>query len=110
MKKEHPLVIMSKAFPPSVVAVMMIQILALVGGVILGAVVLGLTLDARFGSRPLWTLVLGVISLPVAVFLTYWVAMRSAKKSRQAYLNWVEEKKGEPVSPQTEEKQPDTRD
>lgn len=105
MKKENPLVIMSKAFPPSVVAMMMMQILLVVGGVILGAVVLGLTLDSRLGTRPLLTLVLGVISLPVAVFLTYWLAMRSAKKSRQAYLNWVEENNDQPESHQTQEKQ-----
>lgn len=107
MKKENPLVIMSKAFPPSLVAVMMMQILLVVGGVILGAVVLGLALDARLGTRPLLTLGLGVISLPVAVFLTYWLAMRSAKKSRQAYLKWVDEEKRPPESHQTEERQSD---
>ncbi|HQX75586.1 MAG TPA: AtpZ/AtpI family protein [Thermoflexales bacterium] len=105
MKKENPLVIMSKAFPPSVVAMMMMQILLVVGGVIIGAIVLGLALDARFGTRPLLTLGLGVISLPVAVFLTYWLAMRSAKKSRQAYLNWVDETARESQPNQTEEKQ-----
>lgn len=40
----------------------------------------GLWLDKTFDSKPIFTIFLVLVSAPVALGLTFWVAMRAAKK------------------------------
>ena len=48
--------------------------------ILFAAVFGGLWLDKVFDSKPLITILLVVISAPVALGLTFWVAMRAAKR------------------------------
>jgi energy-coupling factor transporter transmembrane protein EcfT len=89
-RKESPLVILTRALPPAVVGAMVFQVAAIVGCLMIGAVLLGLFVDARLGTRPLVTLVLSLISLPLSIWLTYRVAMRTVSKARAAYESYLE--------------------
>jgi F0F1-type ATP synthase assembly protein I len=92
---DHPLVIMKNAFPPSVIGVMVVQVAAINGLLILGGVLLGLFLDRQFGTRPALTLTLGIGGAIAAGVLTYLAAMRTVKKAREAYLEYADKKKQE---------------
>jgi len=83
--KESPIVLLMRALPPAIVGAMVFQIAIVVGGLILGAILLGLFLDTQLGSRPLLTLGLGIISLPLSVWLTYRIALRAIARARAAY-------------------------
>lgn len=85
-QKESPLVILARALPPAVVAGMMAQVALVIGGLMIGALLLGMYLDARFATRPLLTLGLAFISVPVSLWLTYQIALRTSAKARAAYL------------------------
>lgn len=92
-QKESPWVLLLRALPPAVMGSMVFQIAILVGGLILGAVVLGLFLDARLGTRPLLTLGLAIASLPLSVWLTYRLAMRTVTRARAAYEAYARQKR-----------------
>jgi hypothetical protein len=106
--KESPFVLMLRAVPPAVVGAMALQIALGVGGLVLGAVVAGLWLDAQLGTRPLLTLGLGVLSLPVSVWLTYRIAMRAVARARASYEAWAQRKR-QAGSPDPVEGQPPAR-
>ncbi len=83
--RESPIVLLIRALPPAIVGAMVFQIAIVVGGLVLGAIVLGLFLDTQLGTRPLLTLGLGITSLPLSVWLTYRIALRAIAKARAAY-------------------------
>lgn len=51
--------------------------------IILVALLAGLWLDGQFSSRPLFTVGLVVLSIPITLFLMYRVVMRSASRIQQ---------------------------
>ncbi len=83
--RESPIVLLIRALPPAIVGVMIFQIAIVVGGLVLGAILLGLFLDVQLGTRPLLTLGLGIVSLPLSVWLTYRIALRTIARARAAY-------------------------
>jgi F0F1-type ATP synthase assembly protein I len=89
-RRESPFVIFLRAFPPHVIGIMVAQIALVNGALMIGGVFLGIMLDRQFGTRPLWTLTLPILGAVVSVLVTYRMAMQTVKKSRQAYLRWVE--------------------
>lgn len=89
-KRESPFVIFLKAFPPQIIAAMAAQIALINGALMIGGVFLGVMLDRQFDTRPLLTLVLPILGAILSVFVTYRMAMHTVKRSRQAYLDWVE--------------------
>lgn len=91
-RKESPLVILSRALPPGVVAAMVMQVAAIVGGLMIGALALGFFLDGAFGTKPLYILALAFISLPLSVWLTYRVAMRASARASREYQAYLESK------------------
>ena len=95
-RRESPLVIFIKAFPPQIVGIMVLQIALINGVLMIGAVFLGMALDRQFGTRPLFTLVLPIVGAITSVLIAYLMAMRTVKKSRKAYLNW-KASTGQPV-------------
>ena len=90
---DHPLVVLSKALPAKVVGVLVLQIAFLVGFLIFGSVIGGIYVDRALGTRPLFTLVLGIVSLPIAVWLTYRLAIRASNNARKHYEAYVDSKK-----------------
>lgn len=89
-RRESPLVIFLKAFPPHMIGVMVAQIAIINGALMIGGVFLGIVLDRQFDTRPLLTLVLPILGAIASVFVAYRMAMRTVKQSRKAYLSWVE--------------------
>lgn len=51
--------------------------------IVLGSLGLGLWLDARMGTRPLFTLVLVVGTLPATIYLIYRIALRGITRLQQ---------------------------
>ena len=92
-QRESPFVLLLRALPPAIVGVMVFQIAIAVGVLMLGAVVAGLLLDMRLGTRPLLTLILGIASLPLSVWLTYRVALRTIAKARASYEAYAQDKR-----------------
>lgn len=90
-KRESSLVIFIKAFPPRLVGIMVVEIALINGLLMIGGAFLGMALDRTFGTRPLLTIVLPLIGAVLSVFVAYALAKVTVKKSRKAYLNWVEE-------------------
>jgi F0F1-type ATP synthase assembly protein I len=88
-RRDSPVVILARALPPGVIAAMLLQIAVIVGAVMIGSVLLGLAIDARAGTRPLFTLVLGLLSLPLSAWLTYRIALRAIAKARAAYETYL---------------------
>lgn len=103
-KRESPLVIFLKAFPPHMIGVMVAQIAIVNGVLMIGAVFLGLALDRQFGTRPALTLALPILGAILSVWVAYRMAMRTVHSSRKAYLNWVESQQLKDVA---EHKSPD---
>ena len=52
-------------------------------GLVLGALALGLWLDAQLGTRPWLTLGLLLLSMPVSVYAIYRVALRAARSMQR---------------------------
>jgi F0F1-type ATP synthase assembly protein I len=92
-RNESPLVILTRALPPAVVGAMVVQVALIVGVLMIGSVLVGLALDTRFGTRPLITLLLALLSLPLSVGLTYRIAMQTVKKARRAYEEYLSSQK-----------------
>ena len=92
-RKDSPIVILTRALPPAVVGAMLVQVAVIIGGLMIGSLALGLFIDGHFGTRPLFTLLLAFVSLPVSVWLTYRLAMRTSAKARQAYEAYLESKR-----------------
>ena len=67
------------AFPVMVPVVMGGQIGCVTLLIVLLALVGGLALDRVLDTKPLFTVVLLVGSAPLALFLTFWIAMRAVK-------------------------------
>lgn len=84
-RKESPLVILTRALPPAVVAVMLVQVGVIVGGLMIGSLALGFFIDARLATKPLFTLGLAFIALPLSTWLTYRLAMLTSAKARAQY-------------------------
>ena len=89
-RKESPLVVLTRALPPAVVASMVVQVALVTGGLMIGSLALGLFLDARFATKPLFTLGLAFIALPLSVWLTYRLAMRTSARARAQYEAYLE--------------------
>jgi F0F1-type ATP synthase assembly protein I len=89
-RKESPLVILTRALPSAVVAGMVVQVGLIVGGLMIGSLALGLFIDARFATKPLFTLGLAFIALPLSIWLTYRVAMRASARARAQYEAYLE--------------------
>ncbi len=87
-RRESPLVIFVKAFPPHIVGFMVLQIAVINGVLMIGATFLGLTLDRQFGTRPLLTLVLPSTGAILSIVIAYLLGKRAIAKSRKAYLDW----------------------
>ena len=96
-RNESPLVILARALPPAVVGAMVAQVALVVGGLMIGALLLGMFLDARLGTRPALTLALAFISLPLSVWLTYRIALRTSARARAAYLASQKREADEPA-------------
>jgi hypothetical protein len=92
-REESPIVILTHALPPAVLGAMLVQVAVIVGGLMIGALALGLFIDARFGSRPLFTLLFALTSLPISAWLTYRLAMRTSARARKAYEAYLESKR-----------------
>lgn len=91
-EKESPIVLLIRALPPAIVGAMVVQIAIVVGGLVLGSILLGLFLDVQLGTRPLLTLGLGIVSLPLSVWLTYRIALRTISRARAAYEAHIQNK------------------
>ncbi len=91
-KPDHPIVIFTNAFPATVIAPMVLQIGLINIGLILGGVFLGIFLDRQLGSKPAFTVGLGVLGAIIAGVLTFLLAMRAVKQARKAYLSYAEKK------------------
>ncbi len=87
--RESPLVIFIKAFPPRIIAGMMLQLALINGALMVGAVFLGMSLDARLGSRPWLTIALPLVGALLSMGVAYRLAMITTRKSRKAYLDWL---------------------
>ncbi|MCS7060461.1 MAG: AtpZ/AtpI family protein [Anaerolineae bacterium] len=83
--RESPIALLIRALPPAIVGAMVVQIAFVVGGLVLGSILLGLFIDSQLSTRPLFTLGLGIVSLPLSVWLTYRIALRAIAKARAAY-------------------------
>lgn len=118
-KRESPFVIFLRAFPPQIIAAMVVQIALINGALMIGGVFLGMALDRQFDTRPLLTLALPIFGALLSVFLTYHMAMRTVRRSRKAYLEWVEAQRakedtsvavpGVPSTPRDDARSYDTR-
>jgi F0F1-type ATP synthase assembly protein I len=84
-RKESPLVILTRALPPAVVAVMLVQVGVIVGGLLIGSLAVGFFIDSRLATKPLFTLGLAVLVLPLSAWLTFRLAMRTSAKARAQY-------------------------
>ena len=75
-----------KAFPPRIMGLMMLQIAVIVGGLIVGAVFIGMFLDVRFDTKPWLTVVFFLVASFIAVPVTYRLGMRTiAKVKKQSH-------------------------
>lgn len=92
---DHPLVIFKNAFPPTVIGAMVVQVALINLVLILGGVFAGIYLDRQWASKPLLTLTLGISGAIAAGVLTFVTAMRTVKRSREAYLEYAERRKRE---------------
>lgn len=104
--QEPPFVIFIKAFPPTIVGAMVMQIALIIGVLMIGSVFLGLALDKQLGTRPLLVLLLPITGTFISVFLTYKLGMRTVAKSRQAYLKWKEAKESDAQPKPASDQQP----
>lgn len=73
-----------KAFPPHIIGLLIVQIAVVNGILVLGSIYLGKALDARMNTGVLFTVVFAVISLQLALFITYKLAMRAVAKVNKA--------------------------
>lgn len=109
-KRESSLVIFIKAFPPHIIGIMVAQIALINGALMIGGAFLGMALDRALGTRPLFTLTLPLAGAVLSVFVAYALAKLTAKRSRKAYLNWVETKeKADAPAPQPPVTLPDAQ-
>ncbi len=65
---------------------------------VFGAVFLGLYLDRLFGTRPIILLILVLGSAPLALFLTYHIALRAEREAVSKMKAEQETKSGEETS------------
>ena len=82
-----------RALPPAIIGVMVFQIALIVGALVLGSVLLGIFLDLQLGTKPMLTLGLGIVSLPISVWLTYRIALRTIAKARASYEAYEQSKR-----------------
>lgn len=62
---------------------------------VFGAVFIGLYLDRLFGTRPVILIILVLGSAPLALFLTYHIALRAAREAAEKLKSEKEKKSGE---------------
>ena len=84
---------------PESLALVAVGILARVGfltvAILFAALGGGLLLDAQFNSRPLFTLLLVVGSIPVTVYLLFRIVLSGTKNLQQANRPHIDENSGE---------------
>ena len=87
-----------KAFPPSVIGLMMVQIALVIGPLTVGAIFLGRYLDAQWNTRP-WIMV-GLLTLSsiLSTFIVYRLGQRAVDKSQDAFLKWKEQEQAAKIS------------
>ena len=101
-RKESPIVILTRALPPAVLAGMVVQVGLVIGGLMIGSLALGLFIDARLATKPLFTLGLAFIALPLSVWLTYRIAMRASARARAEYEAYLESQRAPAPEKQTD--------
>lgn len=84
-RKESPVVTLLRALPPALIGVMIFQIAAAVGFLMLGMVAAGLYIDSHFGTRPVLTLLLALAGALLSVWLTFRIALRTSAKAHDVY-------------------------
>lgn len=85
--------VIQKAFSPRIVGSMILQIGLCVGGLILGAVLLGKYLDTQMNSAPWITVALAVASTIPACYFAYKLGMRAVDNSQPEFSKWTEERR-----------------
>ena len=98
-RRDAPIVILARALPPAVVGAMLVQVALVVGGLMIGSLALGWVVDARFATRPLFTLLFAFVSLPVSVWLTYRLAMRTSARARKVYEAYLDSMRSPTAAP-----------
>ncbi len=88
VRKESPIVIFFKAFPPRIIGAMMLQIALINGALMILAVMLGMSLDRSLSTRPLLTIALPVLAAVLSLVVAWRLALITSQRSRQAYLGW----------------------
>lgn len=48
--------------------------------IVIGVLLLGLWIDQQMNTRPLFTILLMVMSAPISIFVMYWVAMSAIQR------------------------------
>lgn len=84
--------VIQKAFSPRIVGSMILQIGLCVGGLILGAVLLGKYVDAQMNTAPWVTVALAVASTIPACYFAYKLGMRAVENSQPEFSKWTEER------------------
>lgn len=79
-----------RAFPPHIIGLLIVQIAVVNGVLVVGSIYLAKFLDARMNTGVLFTVVLAVVSLQLALFITYKLAMRTVAKVNKADLRLQE--------------------
>ena len=67
-----------EAFPPRVLAPMMVKVALVNAAMLVGAILLGRFLDGLTHSRIVFTVILAVVGLQAALFITYKIGSRAA--------------------------------
>ncbi|MFN3705710.1 MAG: AtpZ/AtpI family protein [Thermoflexales bacterium] len=88
VRKESPIVIFFKAFPPRIIGAMMLQIALINGSLMILAVMLGMSLDRSLSTRPLLTIALPVLAAVLSLVVAWRLALITSQRSRKAYLGW----------------------
>jgi hypothetical protein len=71
-------------FPPRILVLLLLQIAIVNGVLVVGSIYIGKFLDAHMNTQLVFTVVLAVVSLQFALFLTYKLGMRAVAKLNQA--------------------------
>jgi thiol:disulfide interchange protein len=96
MQSETPIpppvpVIMLKAFPPSIIGMMMLQVAVVLLGLCSAAIYVGRILDAQWNTRPWVSVGLLVLASVLALVIIYKLSLRTVEKTQLAYTKWQAE-------------------
>ena len=84
-------VIMLKAFPPSIIGMMMLQVAVVLLGMCGAAIYVGRILDAQWNTRPWVSVGLLVFAAVMALAIIYKLSLRTVEKTQLAYTRWQAE-------------------